>query len=363
MGNDLMCCKRDISFEPQNKKMDLDISHLDEVERTPNSQINRKIMLNTKKIILIQNYFRMFKKRKEIKNILKEKPKKIEENNMDQNKSIETTLDSKVKNKKKRKKSKKNINKESITEKKIEEIKEQQETPKNENNDINENNNEANKVDNETPNNVFFDENLMPGKKIENFDEIVINPSVKKTELSLGEFIIEEKELLKYFESYPFKLKQFSIEYNNGDKYNGFYSPTWSKEGFGILIYNNGSKYEGMFKNNLAEGRGRLILTKGDYYEGEFVKDLSHGYGKYVSPEGEIYLGYWKDNKQDGLGKFIFEGKIRYGSWKLGNREKKLEENEFFNLLNEQNSSNFILHIFKADYNGLHDYIQNYNDF
>ena len=51
MGNDLMCCKRDISFEPQNKKMDLDISHLDEVERTPNNQINRKIMLNTNKII------------------------------------------------------------------------------------------------------------------------------------------------------------------------------------------------------------------------------------------------------------------------------------------------------------------------
>ena len=118
MGNDLMCCNREILFEPQNKKNDIEVSHLDELERTPNIQINRRIMLNANKIKLIQNYFRMFKKRKEIKNILKEKHKKTEENNVDHNKSIETTLDNKVKNKKKRKKSKKVINKE-ITEKKI----------------------------------------------------------------------------------------------------------------------------------------------------------------------------------------------------------------------------------------------------
>ena len=49
MGNSNFCCERENFLIVQNKKMDLDISHLDEVERTPNNQINRKIMLNTKK--------------------------------------------------------------------------------------------------------------------------------------------------------------------------------------------------------------------------------------------------------------------------------------------------------------------------
>jgi len=113
MGNDLVCCQKYIYYESQknNNNVEVSLLDLDTLNQTPNITINRKIILNKNKIILIQNYFRMFKKKNEIKNILKEKNKKIEEKieeiNVDQNKSIETTLDTKVKNKKKRKKSKK----------------------------------------------------------------------------------------------------------------------------------------------------------------------------------------------------------------------------------------------------------------
>jgi hypothetical protein len=238
----------------------------------------------------------------------------------------------------------------------------------------------------------------------------------------VGHFINGKRINLCYFEdksqSYTYKgdsknnftgLYGIYFNYDKGITYEGEWLNN-RKDGIGIEIYKDGSKYMGEHKNGVKQGLGTYFWSDGSKYEGEWKYNLMDGYGIYKFKDGSIcsgfwssnqmngfgkflfpqvkcyigffkkdhkngfgiifwfkekkaFIGYWKDNKQDGLGKFIFEGKIRYGSWKLGNREKKLEENEFFNLLNEQNSSNFILHIFKADYNGLHDYIQNYNDF
>ena len=169
-----------------------------------------------------------------------------------------------------------------------------------------------------------FDTSLLQGKIIHNFDTLPLNPKVSQTETTLQEFIIEEKELLRYFESYPYKLQQFQVEYPNNSYYNGYLSPTWSKEGFGIFIHEDGSKYEGMFKNDLAEGRGRLILSRGDYYEGEFSKDKANGYGKYVSDSGEIYIGYWNDDKQHGKGELLLKDGSRYeGDFKNGVKNGK----------------------------------------
>ena len=176
----------------------------------------------------------------------------------------------------------------------------------------------------ETPCDNPFDMQKCPGKEITSFDDIILNQNVAQTESTLNEFIIEEKELLKYFESYPFKLKHFQIDYPDGSKYNGYYGPEWTKEGFGILIHKDGSKYEGMFKNDLAEGRGRLILAKGDYYEGEFSKDKANGHGKYVSVEGEIYIGYWTNDKQHGKGELLLKDGSRYeGFFQFGLKSGK----------------------------------------
>ena len=78
---------------------------------------------------------------------------------------------------------------------------------------------------------TFFAPESRPGNIIENFDSIPLLPEVQKVVNSLGEFLIEEKELLKYIESYPYKLKHFQIEYPNLDKYNGYFGPEWTREG------------------------------------------------------------------------------------------------------------------------------------
>ena len=174
--------------------------------------------------------------------------------------------------------------------------------------------------------------------------------------------------------------------YKDGSKYIGEHK-NGVKQGLGTYLWSDGSKYEGEWKYNLMDGYGIYQFKDGSICSGFWSSNQMNGFGKFLFPEVKCYIGffkkdhkngfglifwfkeekafvgYWKDNKQDGLGKFIFEGKIRYGSWKSGSREKKLEENEFYNLLNEQNNSNFFLHIFKLDYNDLLNYIQNYNDF
>ena len=113
--------------------------------------------------------------------------------------------------------------------------------------------------------------------------EVAVVDEVNKVENDLGEFIVEQKELIKYMETYPYSPKSFSIKYITGEKYSGYFSPDWVKEIFGEQINPDGSKYRGFYKNGKFEGRGRLILPKGDYYEGEFKNNKANGFGKYVN--------------------------------------------------------------------------------
>ena len=123
-----------------------------------------------------------------------------------------------------------------------------------------------------------YDKTKMPGDLIFNFNDIPLNDEIIKVENDIGEFIIEQKELLKYMEQYPYVPKNFSIKYPSGEKYSGYFSPDWEKEVFGIQINKDGSKYVGFFKNGMFEGRGRLILKKGDYFEGEFMQNKANGF-------------------------------------------------------------------------------------
>jgi hypothetical protein len=170
-----------------------------------------------------------------------------------------------------------------------------------------------------------FDKSLMPGDLILNFNDIPQIDKITEIENNIGgEFIIEQKELLKIMEEYPFLPKFFSIRYPTGEKYSGYYSPDWIKEVFGIQIDKNGSKYVGMFKNGMFDGRGRLILHKGDYYEGEFVQNKANGLGKYVNAKGEIYNGSWVNDKQEGEGELILkDGSIYQGEFKNGKKNGK----------------------------------------
>ena len=164
-----------------------------------------------------------------------------------------------------------------------------------------------------------YDKSKIPGDLIFNFNDIPLNDEIIKVENDIGEFIIDQKELLKYMETYPYVPKNFSIRYPTGEKYSGYFSPDWEKEVFGIQINKDGSKYVGFFKSGMFDGRGRLILRKGDYFEGEFKQNKANGFGKYVNIKGEIYIGNWINDKQEGEGELILKDGSRYnGHFKNG---------------------------------------------
>ena len=172
--------------------------------------------------------------------------------------------------------------------------------------------------------------------------------------------------------------------YRDGSKYLGEHK-NGLKHGLGTYFWADGSVYEGEWKYNLMDGYGIYKFKDGSICSGFWNSNQMNGFGKFTFPEVKCYIGffkndnksgfglifwykekkafigYWKDNRQDGLGKFIYEGKKRYGFWKQGNRETKIEENEFYALLNEQSTSQIYLNIFEMDYDGLKEYIQNFN--
>ena len=174
--------------------------------------------------------------------------------------------------------------------------------------------------------------------------------------------------------------------YKDGSKYQGEHK-YGVKHGIGTYYWEDGSIYEGQWEYNLMDGYGIYKFKDGSICSGFWKSNQMNGFGKFTFPEIKCYIGffekdyksgfglifwfkekkafvgYWKNNKQHGLGKFINDGKIRYGSWNEGNRESKYDENEFFNLLNMQNSDRFFSNIFQMDYDGLKEYIQNYDFF
>lgn len=168
----------------------------------------------------------------------------------------------------------------------------------------------------QTPDGFF--ESTIPGQII-SVDTIAIDPRIIETEKKLGEFVIEEKELIRYIEENKYRLKNCCLKYEDGSVYVGYFNKYWMREGYGILLLKDGSKYQGFFKENKMNGRGRLVGTKGDYYEGEFKDDKAHIFGKYVNAEGGIYVGQWKDDKQEGTGQEVLPDGSRYeGSYVAG---------------------------------------------
>ena len=174
--------------------------------------------------------------------------------------------------------------------------------------------------------------------------------------------------------------------YKDGSRYQGEHI-NGVKHGIGTYYWDDGSIYEGEWKYNLMDGYGIYKFKDGSICSGFWQSNQMNGFGKFTFPEVKCYIGfftkdyksgfglifwfkekkafvgYWKNNKQDGLGKFINDEKIRYGSWKEGNRESKYDENKFFNLLNEEHSGRFFSNIFQMDYDGLKEYIQNFDFF
>ena len=174
-------------------------------------------------------------------------------------------------------------------------------------------------------------------------------------------------------------------KFKDGAIYKGEFKNGY-KHGIGTYYWSDGSQYEGEFKSNLLEGYGIYKFKDGSFCSGFWISNQISGFGKFTYPgvkyylgnfkkdykcgfglifwckERKTFIGYWKNNKQNGLGKFISNENIRYGFWEEGKKKIRYEENEFFNLLNEQNAPRIYVDIFGMDYDGLNEYIQNFKD-
>ena len=139
---------------------------------------------------------------------------------------------------------------------------------------------------------------------------------------------------------------KFQGDYKNGLKHGigtyfwedgSMYQGEWKynlMDGYGIYKFKDGSICQGFWLSNQLNGFGKLTFAQVKCYIGFFKKDYKSGFGLlFWFKEKKAFIGFWKNNKQNGLGKFIYDGKIKYGSWKQGNRESKFEKNEFYNLL------------------------------
>ena len=174
--------------------------------------------------------------------------------------------------------------------------------------------------------------------------------------------------------------------FNDGSKYQGEHK-NGTKDGIGIYNWNDGSSYEGEWKSNLMDGYGIYKFKDGSICAGFWTANQLNGFGKLIFPDVKCYVGFfennykngfgislwfkekkafvgfWKNNKQNGVGKYIYNKKIKYGSWKDGTKENEIEKNDFYNKLNEQKTPNNYFKFFEKDYEGLKQYIQNFDDF
>ena len=112
-------------------------------------------------------------------------------------------------------------------------------------------------------------------------------------------------------------------------------------------------------------GYGEMIWNKSQIYIGFFENNKRNGFGIIIWRDREKgYIGFWKDNYQNGFGKFISNIKNKeeiYGLWSSGIKEKNLNKDEFYYLIeNSGNEINKFKEFFKYGYKALDMFISFY---
>lgn len=90
------------------------------------------------------------------------------------------------------------------------------------------------------------------------------------------------------------KKKQF--------KYQGYFTKSQKKHGFGIVKWEDGSKLYSIFDNNKTNGIARFIDESSQVFIGEYVNNRPYGYGIYLEKNEVNYEGYWVNNNLDSYG-------------------------------------------------------------
>lgn len=161
-------------------------------------------------------------------------------------------------------------------------------------------------------------------------------------EESLSNYVDQQ---IQIYESYltpvlvPTQCKVFKLSPN--EYYQGAFDSLYRKTGFGVQVLNT-EKYTGNFLRGFRNGFGRLVKSDGSLYEGEFFKGklegegiclenglkyrgsfrlgLKWGKGQEDWPDKTVYVGEFENNLKHGKGKFIWANGNKYkGGFESGN--------------------------------------------
>lgn len=103
----------------------------------------------------------------------------------------------------------------------------------------------------------------------------------------------------------------------DGSNYDGYFKDDLLN-GYGYYKWPDNSSYEGEWKDNLMNGKGIFTFADGSKYEGDFVNNKRSGQGKYIWSENKFHIGGWKDGKQHGKGRYYKNDKVIEGIWNDG---------------------------------------------
>ena len=130
-------------------------------------------------------------------------------------------------------------------------------------------------------------------------------------------------------------------KYVNGEKFEG----CWLyglRNGYGVMKYVDGGLYEGFWTKDKKNGNGVMTYPNGNRYKGEWLRGKKNGKGVMTYANGNVYNGLWENDKKNGRGVMIYANGDKYeGQWqneeiivygfKCSNNDKNNAENEKYN--------------------------------
>jgi N-acetylmuramoyl-L-alanine amidase len=163
----------------------------------------------------------------------------------------------------------------------------------------------------------------------------------------LGVFTVPDQ--YRYIGQWKYGKKngQGSMDYSNGDYFNGDFKDDNEWIGQGKLTQSDGSTYKGEFKNGNWHGKGTYTWPNGNNHVGQWKNGLRHGQGVWALSSGFKYIGKWENDEQtgqfevtyprgakyegdvidgyrQGQGEMVYSGGQKYkGSWKGDERHGK----------------------------------------
>ena len=183
------------------------------------------------------------------------------------------------------------------------------------------------------------------------YNEILINLSIlnlEKTNLKIYDFdnnfysgdlqngkkigkgkISYYEEKLTYVGEFKNNLREGKGNLSSKDnKY--IYDGSWKNdkfEGEGSLLSPSLGKYTGNFKNGLFDGKGYLFTLDNNIYKGNFLAGEKSGEGEYKLKNGYVYEGEFKNDLYHGMGKLYDNNKkiIQEGKFQKGQLVKAIK--------------------------------------